>query len=99
MIRVIIERHAKNRENLPHLLRELRAAIVHQPGYVSGETLINTEDDSNIVVISTWEDLETWKAWTSSETRAKLYQQVALLLKEPPKVTTYRIAAAEERRL
>ena len=52
VIKVIIERQVKKGENLAPLLRELRATAIHQPGYVTGETLVDTEDSSNIVVVS-----------------------------------------------
>ena len=97
VIRVIIERHAKEGEKLSPLLRELRAAAMYQPGYVSGETLISTEDDSIMVVITSWRSLEDWKAWETSETRARLYQQIEPFLVEKPKVRTYEILATEER--
>lgn len=97
MIRVMIERHAKAGEDLSTLLVELRvAAITHYPGYVGGETLVNTEDSSNIIVISTWRNIEDWKRWATSETRAKLYQQIEPLLKEKPKVRTFRVMATEQ---
>lgn len=97
MIRVMIERHAKAGEDLSTLLVELRvAAITHYPGYVGGETLVNTEDSSNIIVISTWRSIEDWKRWATSETRAKLYQQIEPLLQEKPNVRTFRIMATEQ---
>ena len=96
MIRVIIERRAKDREKLPGLLRELRASAVHKPGYVTGETLVNTEDSSDIVVISTWNSLEAWKAWESSMERAELNEFIEPLLIEEPVVKTYQIMANEE---
>ena len=97
MIRVMIERRAKAGEDLSALLVELRVtAITHYPGYVGGETLVNTEDSSNIVVISTWRSLEDWERWATSETRAKLYQQIEPLLQEKPKVRTFRIMATEQ---
>ncbi len=98
MIRVIIERHAREAENVPPLLRELRTAAVNHPGYVSGETLVSTEDSSVIVVIGTWQNLEDWQAWEKSPTRARLYQQIEPLLREKPKISTYRIAATEGNR-
>jgi len=91
MIRVIIERHVKEGASLSSLLRELRVAAVHQPGYVTGETLVNTEDKSIIMVISTWRSLEDWKAWETSEKRAKLYQQIEPLLVEKPRVRIFEI--------
>jgi heme-degrading monooxygenase HmoA len=97
MIKVIIERHLKEGKSLSPLLRELRAAAMHHPGYVTGETLVNTEDDSIITVISTWRSLEDWKAWETSETRAKLGQQIRTLLVEEPKFTIYKIMTTEEK--
>ena len=97
MIKVIVERHTKEGDNLSSLLRELRAAAMHQPGYVTGETLVSTEDKSIVAVISTWRSLEDWKAWETSETRARLYQQIEPLLAEKPKVRTYQIMATEEK--
>jgi len=97
MIRVIIDRRAKVGEDLSALLVELRvAAIVHFPGYIGGETLVNTEDSSNIVVISTWRSIEDWKRWAKSETRTKLYQRIEPLLQQKPKVRTFCIMATEQ---
>ena len=93
MIKVIIEWQAKAGEDLSPQLRELRAAAIRYPGYVTGETLVNTQDSSNIVTISIWRSLENWWQWEGSETRAKLYQQVESLLLEKPKVGTYHIVA------
>lgn len=99
MIKVIIERHIKESEKPLPLIRELRAAAMHQPGYITGETtLVSTEDSSVITVISTWHSLEDWRAWETSKTRARLYQQIAPLLVDEPEVRTYQIAATEERK-
>ena len=96
MIRVMIERQAKANEDLSALLVELRvAAITHYPGYIGGETLVNTEDSSNIIVISTWHSIEDWERWASSETRAKLYQRIEPILQEKPKVRAFRIMGTE----
>ncbi len=97
MIKAIIERRVKEGESLPPLLRELRAAAMHYPGYITGETLVSTEDKSAVTTISTWHSLKDWKAWETSETRARLYQQIRNLLAEEPKVRTYQIMATEER--
>ena len=90
MIRVIIERQAKEGVRLLALLRDIRAEAMKQPGYISGETLVNTDDNSDIIVISTWQNLKDWKAWEASEARAKLDKQIKPLLTEKAKVRTYR---------
>ena len=97
MIKVIIERQVKKGEDISLLLLELRAAAMRYPGYVTGETLLSTEDSFNLVSISTWETLEDWEAWETSETRAKLYQRAEPVLVGKPKVRTYGIMSTEKR--
>ena len=98
MIRAVVERHLKEgkRGDLMPLLRELRAAAMHHPGYITGETLANTGDPSIILVQSTWRSLEDWKAWEKSEQRTKIYERIELLLVEKPKVSIYQIMATEK---
>jgi len=99
MIRVIIERHLKEakREDLIPLLMKLRTEAMQHPGYVTGETLVSTEDASVITVLSTWRSLDDWKAWEKSESRVKLYWQIEPLLQEKARVSIYQIMATEEK--
>ena len=99
MVRIVIERHLKEgrRGDLMPLLREIRTVAMHQPGYVTGETLASTQDPSIISVLSTWRSLEDWKAWEKSEPRIKLYKRIEPLLVEKPKVSIYQVMAAEEK--
>ena len=99
MVRILIERHLKEGKKgaLMPLLRQLRATAMHQPGYITGETLASTEDTSFISVLSTWRSLGDWKAWEISEPRAKLYQQIEPLLLEKPKFSVYQVMATEEK--
>ena len=64
MVKIVIERHLKEgkKGDLMPLLRELRAAAIHQPGYITGETLTGSEDPSIISTLSTWRSLEDWQA-------------------------------------
>ncbi len=97
MVRILIERHLKagKRGELIHRLRELRTAAIHQPGYISGETLSSLEDASIVSVLSTWQHLEDWKNWEESETRSKLEEQIEPPLIEKPKVSSYQVIATE----
>ena len=96
MVRGIIERHVKEGEDIIPLLREFRAAGMHQPGYITGETLISTEDRSTILVISTWHSLEHWKAWRDSQKRAELSQLVDPHLTESSMISIYEVLGTEE---
>ena len=96
MIKVMIERKAKAGEDLSSLLVELRvAAITRFPGYIGGETLVNTRDRANIAVLSTWQNIEDWERWAGSETRVKLYERIEPLLKEKPSVRIFEVMATE----
>jgi heme-degrading monooxygenase HmoA len=92
----MIERKVKAGEDLSSLLVELRvAAITRFPGYIGGETLVNTEDRSHIMVLSTWQSVADWERWASSETRLKMYERIEPLLKEKPNVRVFEIMATE----
>ena len=98
MIRAMIERHAKPGVDLFPLLKEIRiAAVMHYQGYLGGETLVNTEDSSNIIVVSSWESLKDWEHWAASETRTELYRKIEPLLREKPNVRTFQVMATERK--
>ena len=54
------------------LLRELRSRALQQPGYISGETLTSSEDPQLLVVIGTWQNMESWHGWKENNTRKTL---------------------------
>jgi heme-degrading monooxygenase HmoA len=102
MIRVIVEHHTKTKEDadrLIELIHELRMEAMKQPGYITGETLIDSENNRNVLVISTWNKEEQWKAWDTSEKRAALTSPVKPLLREPYTVTIFNFAAVKAGRV
>ena len=83
--KIIIKRKfikGKQREIIA-LLRELRSGALQQPGYISGETLSSGEDPQLLVVIGSWQDMESWIAWRENNTRKTLermletYQEIS----------------------
>ena len=42
---------------------------MEQSGYISSETLRSIDDPDQIVVVSMWDDLESWEAWRNSDVR------------------------------
>lgn len=65
---------------LKPMLMELRALALAQPGYVSGETLMNADDPEEYLVISTWTSLEHWNVWLKNPERRMVQQQIDSLL-------------------
>jgi heme-degrading monooxygenase HmoA len=59
------------------LLRELRAMALQQPGYISGETLSAVDHPQTLMVIGTWQDMESWHNWKENDTRKTLERMLA----------------------
>lgn len=87
-VKVVIERRVlpgQERRAL-EMLRAMRARCLEEPGYISGETLRDSEDAHNIVVISTWFGLMDWRRWHTSEKRRSLESQLRPLLAAPERI-------------
>ena len=72
--KIIIKRkfiQGKQREIIA-LLMELRSGALQQPGYISGETLSSKENPQLLVVLGSWQDMESWIAWKENDTRKTL---------------------------
>ena len=90
-VRVIIERSvtADKQDQLLDLLRQLRARAIHQPGYISGETLTSVDRPGTHLVISTWHSLHDWRAWESHPERTEILTQVEAFLSAPSKTGVF----------
>jgi heme-degrading monooxygenase HmoA len=67
-------------EDLEPLLRELRARATAQPGYISGETLRRIDVPDEYLVLSTWESVEDWNKWATSQERKEVQGRIDTLL-------------------
>jgi heme-degrading monooxygenase HmoA len=87
-VKVIIERRVLpgQEKRVLELLRTLRTRCLAQPGYISGETLRDSEDAHTLVVISAWFGLMDWKRWHTSEDRRSLESQIRASLASPERV-------------
>jgi len=59
------------------LLKELRSRAMQQPGYISGETLSSDDQPQVLMVIGTWQDMESWHNWKKNDTRKTLEQMLS----------------------
>ena len=93
MIRAIIERRFRldKKAEMERLLVELRLKAMHQPGYVSGETLSSIDDPSVCIIISTWTDEDSWKGWMASLERQQATNKIEPLLVSPEKVSVFHL--------
>ncbi len=97
-VKIIIQRKFKKTpvpENF-QVINKLRKGAIHQEGYVTGETLVDFENNF-VVVLSTWASFTAWKRWSGCPERAELENELTPHLKKPLKIKQY-ITAADYRK-
>ncbi len=91
-IQAIIKRKVKpgrQAEELVPLIIQMRACAIYQPGYISGETLCDTEHPGDCIIISRWETVEDWNNWVHSQERADFDQKIETLTGEKAEYRIY----------
>ena len=87
-VKVVIERRVlpgQERRALD-MMKALRVRCLEEPGYITGETLRDSEDNRMLVVISTWFGLGDWRRWYASSERKLFEAQMRPLLAAPERV-------------
>ena len=90
-VKIFIKRHVKEGkvDKAYTLLNKIRSNAMNQPGYISGETLVNHYDYRSITVISTWQSVEDWINWEESDERAGNEVELESLLEKSTKYEIY----------
>jgi len=88
---VFIKRHFKSGrvEEGIRMLDTFRAKALQQPGYVSGETLLNHYDRACVTVVSRWNTVDDWVSWQNSADREKNEARIESLLDRPTMYEIY----------
>ncbi len=71
------------------LLKKIRSIAMNQPGYISGETLSQSEFPDKMAVICTWQSMESWLAWKNSDERKEYESMLALYQSSPTEYEEY----------
>lgn len=97
-VRVFIKRHIKQGlvDEALAMLLDFRTQARKQPGYVSGETLINRYDPRSVTIVSSWRKLEDWIRWQSSDQRAVNEAKIESLLELPTRYEIYDVCGSAE---
>jgi len=90
-IKIFIKRYVKKgkTQEAIELLKDVRSHALKQPGYISGETLINHYDPCNITVVSTWQTIDDWIRWEESDERSAKENQLEGLQEGPADFEIY----------
>ena len=95
-VKVFIKRYVKKgkTKEAVELLKDVRSHALKQPGYISGETLINHYDPCNITVVSTWQTIDDWIRWQESDERSAKEDQIEGLQEGPANFEIYDLGLA-----
>ena len=92
MIRVIIEREiAEGLEQFyESAISDMQETMAAFPGYASGESLKDLRHPNRYVVITRWQNEESWNRWYHSERRRDKLAELRPFLLTDEKVTLLR---------
>lgn len=95
MIRVLIERHIA--ETLETAYEERSRKVLQQavsaPGFISGETLVDSHDSNRRVTLANWRSEADWNRWFRSEERRSLMLELVPMMDEDEQITVLKQSA------
>jgi heme-degrading monooxygenase HmoA len=91
MVKGIVGCKARKDTDLEPMLLKLKSHAAQYEGFKGMENLVSEENASVVAMVTTWENLETWRCWARSTITQELLRQVETLLTEEPRLTTYRM--------
>ena len=88
MIRVIIERRISEGsiDDYLELSRRARKRANNIDGFIAGELLQEKENSNLAIIISSWEDNESWDKWAVAEERLEIMEEMRPLLDSDERV-------------
>jgi quinol monooxygenase YgiN len=66
---------------------------VKQPGFISGETVLDIYNPQIFMTISTWASLAAWDSWEKNSDRLRVVNRINALLQDTPVVRLWRADA------
>ena len=97
MIKGIVGCKVRKDKDVQPMLLKLRSHAMQYPGFRGVENLVSEENVSILAMVSTWETLEGWRLWEESRITQELLREGETLLREEPRVTTYRMITPQVR--
>lgn len=93
MIRVIIERFiAESLElNYEDTAKDILQKAIRSDGFISGESLKDTQNSRHRFIICNWRSLLDWQKWEQSHERKEMMERLNLMLEKEEKTTVLEI--------
>lgn len=92
MIKVIIERFVAEglEKHYEKAVGQLLNVMTNARGYISGESLIDTQHPNHYLVVARWTSEDDWLVWFHSQDRKQMLTAIAPFLLTDEKCTTLR---------
>ena len=92
-VKILIKRKFKNGEFKTgcKLITKVRYSAMKQKGYISSETLSDIDDPNRVVIVSMWQDLDSWNQWVHSELRKENEEEIQKILETPAVYEKYKL--------
>ncbi|MBN7769438.1 antibiotic biosynthesis monooxygenase [Marinobacter daepoensis] len=89
MIRVLIERHiAETLESAyEDRARKVLQRAVSTPGFISGETLVDSSDPNHRITLANWRSEADWDRWYRSSERRELMAELTPMMDRDEMIT------------
>ena len=75
-----------NQGRIKDLLRLLRSRATRQPGFVSGQTVVDAFNPAIFMTVSIWSNMSVWERWEKNSERCEIVDQINTMLQDEPKV-------------
>lgn len=98
-VKVLIKRRFKegHLKEASILLNNIRYGAMAQRGYISSETLTDYYNPTRIIVVSMWQELDSWKKWRNSEQRKAHESEFDQLLEVPAEYEVYNVGMEHQK--
>ncbi|GGK83075.1 antibiotic biosynthesis monooxygenase family protein [Amphritea balenae] len=89
MIRVLIERHIADdlAEHYEKAARNTLQTAMQAHGFISGESLRNSNDSNHRIVLATFRTIQDWQRWHASPERKEIMEAIMPMLETEEKIT------------
>lgn len=90
-IKIMIERRFKETPGLEifQAIDEIRIKALRNRGYIGGETMVNVDDEREVLVISAWSSADDWKTWYDTKEWKEFEKHLAPHLDGPVKIRIF----------
>ncbi|OMH38741.1 antibiotic biosynthesis monooxygenase [Motiliproteus sp. MSK22-1] len=91
MIKIIIERHVAGEliDYYHRASRNILQMAMQSRGFISGESLKNSDDPNHRLIIASYDTSSNWSLWYHSDQRKALMEELRPMLVEDEKITVF----------